>query len=293
MHNASVTLEILLVGLIIGIGIWYYLKGADVSGSLIGFVMHGQWSKGMNLFSFTSILILFAQVTIVVSILKLLLRVITAPSGPKGETFRRLGLNLITYGGMIFFIYMALYNLGVNIGALIASLSLPAFALSLGAKDLITDVISGVSIVFDGEFKVGDVVDIGGFSGEVLEIGVRTTKVLGSGDNIKSIANRDVRNVINKSKRISTFTLKVKVSTLHNDVKEVENMLWEELPKLHDKIPGIVDGPFYWGVPEKGFNFVTMTIAAKFEEENYTKVKDGLILCVRELFEEKGIPVKF
>jgi small conductance mechanosensitive channel len=194
---------------------------------------------------------------------------------------------------MIFVVYMALYNVGVNIGALIASLSLPAFALSLGAKDLITDVIAGVSIVFDGEFKVGDVVDISGFSGEVLEIGVRTTKILGSGNNIKSIANRDVRNVINKSKRISTYTLKIKISTIHNDLKEVENMLMEELPKLHDKIPGIVEGPLYWGVAEKSFSFVTMTIAAKCEQENYSKVKNAMNRLVPELFEEKGIPVRF
>jgi small conductance mechanosensitive channel len=293
MHNAFMTLEFLLVSLIIGIGVWYYFKGADISGSLIGFIMHGQWSKGLNLFSFTSILILFAQVVVVVSILKLLLRVVTSPMGLKGETFRRLGLNLLTYAGMIFFVYMALYNVGVNIGALIASLSLPAFALSLGAKDLITDVLAGVSIVFDGEFKVGDFVEIGGFSGEVLEIGVRTTKVLGAGENIKIIANRDIKNVINLSRRVSLYILKVKISTTNINVKAVEKMLAEELPKLHEKIPGLVAGPYYWGICEKGFNFVTMTFGIKCQQRDYYQVKDAVNMVIPDLLDEKGIPNRF
>jgi small conductance mechanosensitive channel len=247
----------------------------------------------MNLFSFTSILILFAQVVVVVAILKILLRIITSPMGTKGETFRRLGLNLLTYAGMIFFVYMALFNLGVNIGALIASLSLPAFALSLGAKDLITDVLAGVSIVFDGEFKVGDVVEIGGFSGDVLEIGVRTTKLLGKGDNIKIISNRDIKDVINKSRRISFYVLKVKISTIDNNVKDVEKMLKEELPKLHDQIPGCVVGPLYWGITERGFNFATMQIAAKFEQQNYLKVKLAVNRLIPDLFEEKGLRIRY
>ena len=252
IHNASVALEITLVVLIIGVGVWYYFNGSDFSGSLIGFVLHGQWTKGLNLFSFTSILILFAQVTIVISILKILLRVVTSPMGPNGETFRRLGLNLLTYAGMIFFIYMALYNLGVNIGALVASLSLPAFALSLGAKDLITDVLAGVSLVFDGEFKVGDYVEIGGFCGDVMEIGVRSTKLLGIGGNIKIIANRDIKNILNMSRRISDFVLKVKISTVNHNLREVEKMLKEELPKYHDKIPGIIERDLYTGEWMKG-----------------------------------------
>ena len=293
IHNASVALEITLVVLIIGVGVWYYFNGSDFSGSLIGFVLHGQWTKGLNLFSFTSILILFAQVTIVISILKILLRVVTSPMGPNGETFRRLGLNLLTYAGMIFFIYMALYNLGVNIGALVASLSLPAFALSLGAKDLITDVLAGVSLVFDGEFKVGDYVEIGGFCGDVMEIGVRTTKLLGIGGKIKIIANRDIKNIINMSRRISEFVLKVKISTIHNDLREVEEMLKEELPKYHDKVPGIIEGPLYWGVDERGFNFATFSIAAKYEQKDYLKVKGGMKIAVQDLFDKKGIPIKF
>ena len=291
VRNASVTLEILLVALIIGMGAWYYFKGANVSGSLLGFILHGQWSKGLNLFSFTSILILFAAVLIAVWILKLLVRIITSSMGQKGETFCRLTLNLLTYAGVIFFIYMALYNLGINLGALIASLSLPAFALSLGAKDLITDIVAGISLVFDGEFKVGDIVEINGYYGKLTEIGVRTTKLEGIGGNIKIISNRDVKNVLNMSRKISFYSVDVKISTYYYRLKDVEEMLKRELPKLEGQIPGATRGPYYNGVIAVGDRTVTLSIRADFEQKYYGKVKRAMNHTIQTLFDEQGIAI--
>ena len=290
MHNANVALEILLVGTIIGIGAWYFIRRGSSSGSLLSFVMHGQWTKGLNLFSFTGILILFAQVLIVVSILKILVRVITSSMGTKGETFCRLAQSILTYAGMIFFVYMALYSLGINLGALIASLSLPAFAISLGAKDMITDIVAGISLVFDGEFRVGDIVDINGYRGTVVEIGVRTTKIQGNDNNIKIISNRDVKNVINMSKKTSYYNVDVKVST-SSRLEDVEKILQEELPKLHDKIPGIISGPSYRGVSAIGGKDVILTISAECLESNYGKVKMAMNHAIQDLFAEHGIQI--
>ena len=291
IHNALVTLEILLVGIVVVIWVWYLLRGKNISGSLLGFILHGQWTKGVNLFSVTSILILFAQTLILVTILKILIRIICSSMGPKGETFGRLLLNLLSYAGVIFFIFMALYNLGINLAAIIASLSLPAFALSLGAKDLITDIVAGISIVFDGEFKVGDIIEINGYRGTVLEIGVRTTKLQGKGGNILIIANRDVKNVTNMSRKTSTYFASVRVSTSY-ELKDVEKMLREELPKFQEKIPWIVGGPYYKGVSAVGEWDVTLSIAADCAESDYYNVQKALHHAFLDLFEEKGITIR-
>jgi small conductance mechanosensitive channel len=291
MRNASTTLEILLVGTIVGIGCWYHFYGESSSGSLLSFVMNGQWTKGMNLFSFTSILILFAEVLITVAILKLLVRIICSTMGQKGETFGRLALNLLTYAGMIFFVYMALYNLGINLGALVASLSLPAFALSLGAKDLITDIVAGISIVFDGEFKVGDIVDIGGYRGTVLEIGVRTTKLLGAGNNIKIISNRDIKNVINMSRKTSYCGLDVKVSMTAYKLKDVEDMLKEELPKLEGQITGVISGPYYRGVKDIVGEGVILSISVECEEASVSRVRRALNHAIQDILDSHGVKV--
>ena len=283
MRNATGTLEILLVIADVFLAI-RLLMSDKANGSLLSFVMYGHWTKGFNLFSFTSILIMFAEMVIVVSILKIIIRVVCAPLGSKGETFFRLAQNLLTYGGVIVFIYLTFYNLGFNLGPLLASLSLPAFALSLGAKDLITDIVAGISIVFEGEYKVGDIIEVNGYRGKVLEIGVRTTKLQGSGNNIKIIYNRDVKNVLNMTRENSWYTLEVKVSSEHG-VKEIESILNEQLPVIGQSIPNIISGPHYRGITEIGPGCVTLLIVAECEEENYKKVQREMNHAIQDLFD--------
>ena len=97
MHNAVVTLELLLVAGIVLLGIWFAVKG-NRTGSLLSFVLYGHWTKGFNLFSFTRILFLFAEVLLVITVLKVILSIISTSLGSKGETYCRLAKNLLTYG---------------------------------------------------------------------------------------------------------------------------------------------------------------------------------------------------
>ena len=122
---------------------------------------------------------------VTVTLLRIFIQLLSNAFGTRGETICRLLLNLLSYGGIIVFVYFALYDLGFSPGTLLASLGLLSFAVSLGAKDLVTDILAGLSIVFDGEYQVGDIIEVGGYRGEVLEIGVRTTKLEGRGGNIK------------------------------------------------------------------------------------------------------------
>ena len=66
----------------------------------------------------------------------------------------------------------------------VASIGLASLAVSLGAQGLVADVLAGLSIVFEGEFQVGDIVDIDGFEGTIQQIGVRTTKIRGREDDV-------------------------------------------------------------------------------------------------------------
>ena len=289
MHNATVALELLLVATIVILGI-HYLFRENNSGSLLSFVRYGHWTKGFNLFSFTSILILFGEVLIVVSVLKIIIRVISNALGTKGETFCRLAQNLITYGGVIVFVYLAVYNLGFDLGPLLASLSLPAFALSLGAKDLITDIVAGISIVFDGEYKVGEIIEVNGYRGKVLEIGVRTTKLQGSGNNIKIIYNRDIKNVLNMSRENSWCNLEIKIST-ERGLKEIEPILIEQLPKIGQNIQGILRGPIYRGITMLVAGGVTISIGAECNEADFSRIQRELNHAIQDLFDENGIQI--
>ena len=259
--------------------------------SLITFILQRKWAKGFNLFSITSILILLGEIILTATVTKLILHLISDAMGTKGETICRLLLNLVNYATVIIFAYFALYDLGFRPDTLLASLGLMTFAISLGAKDLITDIIAGLSIVFEGEYQVGDIIDIGGYRGEVLEIGVRTTKLEGRGGNIKIISNRDVKNVVNMTRMNSWVVIEVTVAG-GRPIPELEDELEKLLPAIGKGIPDIISGPIYKGVASIGKGgATTLSIIAECNEEDYYAVQRALNRAIQETFEEHDIKI--
>ena len=100
-------------------------------------------------------------------------------------------------------LYYCFALFGVDTATLLASAGILSIAISLGAKDMVGDILAGLFIIFEGEFRVGDIVMIGDWRGTVLEIGVRTTKIEDGSKNIKIIRNSNVTDVINMTKRSS------------------------------------------------------------------------------------------
>ncbi|MDO5702888.1 MAG: mechanosensitive ion channel family protein, partial [Lachnospiraceae bacterium] len=288
-HTAFAVLENLLAVCILITGISVVTSGTD-DNSLITFIISGQWTKGRNLFAFTSIMMLAAEVILSVKIIKMLLHLISQAFGTKGDTICRLLINLTGYVGAIAFVYFSLYNLGFRPDTLLASLGLLSFAVSLGAKDLITDVIAGLSIVFEGVYQVGDIIEVSGYRGEVLEIGVRSTKIEGRGGNIKIMNNRDVKNVVNMTRLNSWYPLDISISG-DQPLGEVERLLTEQLPLIGKRIPEVISGPYYKGVVAIGKGVVTISIITECGESNYHVVQREVNRAVHDLFEDHGIQI--
>ena len=290
LHIAFLTAAVLVVIVILYLGIRLLFSEHDSGEQLMLFIFRGHWTKGLNLLAFTRILLLLGEVLVAVILAKLLLHLISNALGTKGETICRLLLNLTNYVGIIFFVYYTFYYLGFKPSTLLASLGLLSFAISLGAKDLITDIIAGLSIVFEGEYQVGDIIDVGGYRGEVLEIGVRTTKLEGIGGNIKIIKNQDIKNVINMTRKNSWYPLEVSVSC-DQSLTKIEDVLKEQLPQIGDSIPEIISGPYYRGIVSISRGAVTLSIVAECNEGDYFTVQRSLNHAIQDLFEKNSITV--
>ena len=103
------------------------------------------------------------------------------------------------YVTVITVMYFGLEYLGFSTGTIIASLGVLSLALSLGAQHLIKDILAGLAIVFDRNFHIGDVVEIGGKVGVVQEIGVRATRLTVGGNDTFYINNSEIKSILNKS----------------------------------------------------------------------------------------------
>ena len=86
---------------------------------------------------------------------------------------------------------------------MLAGLGFISLALSIGAKDLITDILAGITLVFEGAYQVGDIIQLDNYRGTVQEVGVRSTKLISDNGDVKIIGNGSIRDVVNLTRQNS------------------------------------------------------------------------------------------
>ena len=274
------------------------LAGLAVSGSASGgdlaivpYVLNGGWSRGLNLFALTRIVMIVLGIMVILLGMKALLSVLYSVLETKGETICRLIGSLIRYALIIVGLFFGLEALGFDTTTLLASLGIFSLAISLGAKDLVADVLSGIMIVFSGEYHIGDIVEIGGFRGRVWEIGVRSTTLVNKDGSMKNVSNRNVSNVMNLSRVNSRYTMKIAIP-YDQPLDKVQEMLEKELPAIGRSIEEIAGVPRYLGVTEVGDGKVTLACCAECQEQNVDTVRSKMNIAVKELFDRYQIPIK-
>ena len=204
----------------------------------------------------------------------------------------RLASSIVKYASVIGILYWCLALLGVDTATLLASAGLLTFAVSLGAKDIVTDIISGLFIIFEGEFRVGDIIQVGGQRGTVMEIGVRTTKINDGNGNVLVLRNSNISNVVNMTKEHSYASVEVGIE-YGESLERVESILSKELPNIKRRLPAIIDGPFYKGVTMLADNSVNIKIVAECAEKDRSGLTNDLNREMKLLFDRYDISIPF
>lgn len=260
--------------------------------SIIHYVLAGNWEKGINIFTITNVIIIFVIANIIAAIVRKLLRVVANLFGARGETVCRLLDNIIKYGTILCLLYYCLGLFGMDTKTLVASAGIMSLVIGLGAQSLISDILAGLFIVFEGEFRVGDIVTIGDWRGTVLEIGVRTTKIEDPSKNIKIINNSNVTGVINMTKQYSFASCDVGID-YGESLEHVESVLQKELPNVKERVPSIVDGPFYKGVVSLADSSVVIRLVAQCAEGDRVQLGRDLNREVKLIFDKHNISIPF
>jgi len=118
----------------------------------------------------------------------------------KIQTILQMISSFLKYAFLILVILVVLADFGVNVASLLAGLGILAVILGLAFQDMIKDVISGVAIIVEDQFKVGDEVEIDSFKGIVTSVGLKTTEITGKSGEVKIVSNRNMDGLINYSR---------------------------------------------------------------------------------------------
>ena len=208
------------------------------------------------------------------------------------QTALRLIISFTRYALFIIAIIWILFWWGVDTETLLISAGILGLIIGLGAQSLIADIIAGMFIVFDGEYKVGDFIVVDGWRGQVMEIGIRTTKIMDEGGNIKYINNNTIKAVVNQSQELSVVRCELGIFYDEN-LESVELKIKEYLPRIKDRIPYIVDGPYYKGVQGMEDSCVTLLFLAKCEEVNFYPARRALNREIYRMAAEMNIPIPY
>ena len=210
----------------------------------------------------------------------------------KFTTIFILVVNFFKWVVVIGAIFMILSACGLRSEFSAAGAGIVALIIGLGSQSLVADILAGIFIVFEGDYQVGDIVILDGWRGEIQAIGVRTTKLIDAGGNIKIVNNSEIKTIINQTKELSLA--KCVVSTRYEDrIENIEAVIADNIESIKDKIPAIVEGPFYKGVSELGESGVDLLFVAKCKEEDIYQVQRDLNREIKIMFDNNGIGIPF
>jgi small-conductance mechanosensitive channel len=260
------------------------------AGSSNGFEAIGKWFQA-NAINFLKTLVLILIFWMIITLAKYITRSI-GKKGHKVATVASLVNSVIKWVLIFVGLFLVLGFFGVDVSTLLASIGVVALIIGLGCQSLISDIVAGLFIVFDGAFEVGDVVVIDGYRGEVSEIGLKSTKILDAGGNIKLIANSSISEVINLSTDLSVAICECDIS-YGEDLRHVEALMASYLPKIKEKIPAIVDGPYYKGVSQLYRDGPLLKFVAKCKEEDVYQVTRDLNKEIFSMFDSINVDVPY
>ena len=226
------------------------------------------------------------------TLVKLVSELVMKKASNKTKTIMTLLRSLFRWVVIIAVMIVILQAFGVDMATLLAGLGIVALTIGIGAQQIVADIIAGFFIVFEAEYKVGDIITIDGWRGTVSDIGIRVTKIIDAAGNVKIVNNSDIKSVINLTSELSKAIVTVSID-YEEDLRRVELVLRDNLDKIKENVDGIIDGPYYKGVSALNESSVDLLFIATCKEADIYQVKRDINRQIFLLFNEHKITIPF
>lgn len=206
----------------------------------------------------------------------------------KAATVIKLVNSFIKYAMAIVLIFVWIGIWGVDTGALLVSAGIVALIIGLGAQSLISDIIAGLNIVFEDEYKVGDIVVVDDFRGTIQEIGLTTTKIMDPAGNVKIINNSQISTVVNLSDHPSVAACLMYID-YDEDLVKVEKLIEDNAAEIKKQLPFALDAPKYIGVSALQDGYIELKMICHCKEENRFQTERDMNRAYCLLFLNNGV----
>ncbi len=192
-------------------------------------------------------------------------------------------------------IMMILGELGIQLGPLLATAGIGALAVGFGAQSLVKDVINGFFIILENQYRIGDVIKVGGVSGLVEQLSLRRTVLRDLEGIVHTIPNGEIKIVSNLSKEWSRSVIDIEVS-YYEDIDRVIDLLIEigkELEREESYKAFILEPLQILGVERFGESGIIIRMMIKTAPLKQWEIGRELRKRIKKAFDERGIQIPF
>ncbi len=199
--------------------------------------------------------------------------------------FRGAVQTIISFVGLM----ILLQQLHVDITPILASAGVVGIAVGFGAQSLIKDLFSGLLILLEEQYSVGDTVKIGDIAGTVEQLTLRVTRIRGLDGSLTTIPNGTITTVSNMSKDWSRVVLDVEVNYAE-DIDRAMNIMLEAARQMREEHPqDIIEEPSMLGVDKLSYTGATLRLMVKTTPTKHFEIGRELRRRIKLAFEREGI----
>ena len=210
----------------------------------------------------------------------------------KFNTLRTLFINIAKYFLIFIGILIILNECGVSVTTIVASLGVVGVVIGLSLQDILKDFFSGIFILIENQFSVGDTVEINGFKGEVVFLGLKSTRIKKYTGEILIISNRNITEVINYSKSNSLAIVDISVS-YEEDIDKVHDILNKACEKLSGEIKNLKGNIEVLGVEKLDDSAVVFRITALTKSMMHYDVQRKILKGIKKALDLNNIKIPY
>ncbi|MDX1659496.1 MAG: mechanosensitive ion channel family protein [Nitriliruptorales bacterium] len=192
-------------------------------------------------------------------------------------------------------IFMILGAFGLPLGPIIASAGIVGVALGFGAQSLVKDFLSGVFMLIEDQYGVGDIVDVGEAVGVVEGVGLRTTRVRSVDGTLWHVPNGEILRVGNRSQQWARALLDISVAygTDVDHAGEVIKSVADEMFAEEEYRDRFLEEPEMWGVEALGVDGIDIRLVIKTTPGDQYKLMRELRRRIKIALDQAGIEIPF
>ena len=212
-----------------------------------------------------------------------------------GQRLGALSTVLASAAGFVIWVigaFLILAELGLNLGPLLAGAGVVGLAIGFGAQSLVRDFLSGIFILIEDQFAVGDIVNLGEAEGTVEEVSLRSTRLRSVDGTVWHVPNGEILRVANMSQHWSRSLLDIEVA-YDTDLEKAKAVIKRVADEVAAEDEDVLDEPSVWGVEMLGASGITIRLVVKTTPSEQWRISRALRERIKSAFDAESIEIPF